>query len=314
MLVEELVLAGVAGHRLEHEAVLLEHVPVQRLEARAVQEPPEVALPALDPPNPPEVDLAGLPVHRGHEPDDAEGPARAGRLAVGDLEAHPVAPGSAELDPVEVDVALVLLLAEESGLGRDHSQSRPAIPLRHRVRLGMQVGAVHRVHHVVDGVAVVAAPGGDAEHGRVAIVGELLGEAELRRLLVKGVAEPGEYRSAHLAAGIAADRGLPRQGAGIDGRDVENLAPGVDLHPVIPARQPIAEIPAEGEAGAPVGAAVLEGVDGSVPVTPHDDAIAETGDPEGVLADLPARSDRIPEVAKALLEEGAGDGLDCRVV
>ena len=49
--------------------------------------------------------------------EDAECPAGAGRLAIGQIEAQPVAPGIAELDPIEIDPALAGLFEHEAGIG-----------------------------------------------------------------------------------------------------------------------------------------------------------------------------------------------------
>src|SRR3546814_9222228 len=46
MLVEEFMLARLRRHVFQHHAVLLQHIPVQALEPRPVEELPGVALPA----------------------------------------------------------------------------------------------------------------------------------------------------------------------------------------------------------------------------------------------------------------------------
>src|SRR3546814_7112340 len=48
MLVEEFMLARLRRHVFQHHAVLLQHIPVQALEPRPVEELPGVALPAAD--------------------------------------------------------------------------------------------------------------------------------------------------------------------------------------------------------------------------------------------------------------------------
>ena len=308
------MIAGIVRHRFEHDTILLQHVPVQRFEPQAIHEPPQIALPAADLAYPPEIDLTRSGIDRRHEADDTESAARPGFHAVGNLQAHPLGAGAAELDPIEVHVALVLFLAYESGTGRDDAQARSAVAARHRVRAGVQIGSVHRVHHVVDGIAVVATPCRDAQHGGEAVVGQWLRRRQLGRLLVQGVAEPGEDGPPDFAAVIAAHRRPADQRAGLDRRDVEDRSVGADFDTVVPASQPVAEVPAERQACAAVGTAVFQCMRNAVAVAPDHDALAEPDDPERILADLPTRSDRVPEVAQPLLQKRGGIGTYRRFV
>src|SRR3981189_2336250 len=60
------------------------------------------------------------------------------------------------------------------------------------MRLAMQERAVHRIHHIVVDVAIVALPFAVAEEGAVVGRGELLGELQLDRFGMERVAEIAE--------------------------------------------------------------------------------------------------------------------------
>ena len=73
------------------------------------------------------------------------------------------------------------------------------------MRDGVQIGAVHRVHDVVDGVSVVALPRRGAEEGAELLAHQLLGQGQLGRLGVRLVAEIEEDCALDLLHGIGAD-------------------------------------------------------------------------------------------------------------
>src|SRR5262249_31211667 len=98
-------------------SILLQHVPVQAFELVAVEEAPDIALPALHFARAPKEDATVIFVDGRREADDAERAAGAVFLLIGDGEAEPEAVGLAELDPIEVDAALARLLEDESGRG-----------------------------------------------------------------------------------------------------------------------------------------------------------------------------------------------------
>ncbi len=189
-------------------------------------------------------------------------------------------------------------------------------PNGHGVRLRVQVRAVHRIHDVVDGVAVVHVPETGAEH--LAPVGrsELLGQFELARLGVQGIAEVEKDRAVALLDGVGAHLALLLHRAVVHRRDVDHRAAAVDLDAVVPARHAVAEVPAHGEARAAVRAAVLEGAHGAVLVAPHDDVLAETCDADRSVVHAPARQHRVPDIAQSGVEDalvvrlcGIGGGL-----
>src|SRR5205823_8056719 len=97
-----------------------------------------------------------------HE-DDAEVAARTDRLRIRDLEADIHRARVEPLAPVEVHVALRLLLEHETARGFPHAKLRFYFTLRHRMRLLVQERAVHRIEAVVEEVAVRRAPLGVAE-------------------------------------------------------------------------------------------------------------------------------------------------------
>src|SRR5204862_2719514 len=119
---------------------------MQALDARAVEEAPNVALPSLDLSAAPKEDPTALGVDGCHQPDDREAAAWSGALAIGNLQPQPKCAGISKLHPVEIDVALTLLLEEQTGLGLGRAHDGRLVSRCHRMRDGMKVGAVHGIH------------------------------------------------------------------------------------------------------------------------------------------------------------------------
>src|SRR3546814_19556138 len=78
MLVEEFMLARLRRHVFQHHAVLLQHIPVQALEPRPVEELPGVALTAAHLADAPEEHPAIRRVDRRHHSAAGQGAAGAG--------------------------------------------------------------------------------------------------------------------------------------------------------------------------------------------------------------------------------------------
>src|SRR5688500_15648518 len=146
VLVEELAAARVRRHVLEQLMVLLEHRPVQAFQPVAVQEAPGVALPAAHLAAAPEEHLRMLRVDRHGEADDEEWPAGAELLLVGNRQPHPVRARLAPLDPVEIQALLAGFLEHQPGAGLAYAELRGPVAPRHRMRLRVQISAVHRIH------------------------------------------------------------------------------------------------------------------------------------------------------------------------
>ena len=105
----------------------------------------------------------------------------------------------------------------------------------------MQIGTVHRVHHVFQRVLVVAFPRRGAQEVTVFfVVGQFLREAQFIRLLVGGDAEPQEDCPVRFLHVVAAHALLADQRAAVNRRDVFNFAVAGDFHAVIPAGDTIA--------------------------------------------------------------------------
>ena len=260
--------------------------------------------PALDLPGAPEEDAAALAVDRGDEADDSERAARPGVALIGDRQPHPVGARIGPLHPVEIDAALVGLLEHQPVLGVADAHPRVLVAAPHRMRFGVQVGAVHGVHHVVDGVAVVAAPVRGAEDRAPLLRAQLLGIFERHRLGMQRIAEIGEDAAHVLEGGVGLHRPGADQRAVADRRHRDHGAGAVDLQPVIPAGQPVAEIPALRELRAAMRAAVGKHVHAALAVAPDHDALAEPHQRDRPVADHPARGDRVPAVANAEIDQG----------
>src|SRR2546421_2362110 len=237
VLVEELAAPRIWRHVLEQRAVLLEHVPVQAFEPVAVEKAPHVALPALHLSAAPEEHLRMFGIDRRGEADDIEGTARAVFLLVGNRKTHPRGAAFAPFHPVEVDAFLVRLFEHQAGRRHAHVELRALVALRHRMRLRMEVGAMHRVHDVLDGVAVIAFPRRGAQERRPFGRGELLGKLEGRRFAMKLIAEIDEHCAVRLFRGIALHRLLAHQRAILHRRHIGDDAVAFDLHAVVPACQ-----------------------------------------------------------------------------
>ncbi|MNP33312.1 hypothetical protein D3C76_1265440 [compost metagenome] len=152
-----------------------------RLQAVLVEEAPGVALPTAQPPRAPVKYCGQGAAAGGVAGDNREVAARATGLRVGYFQAQPVAAVVEEFGPVEVDPALAFLLEEEALVGVAGDELGGGFAFAHGVRHLVQVGAVHRVHDVVDDIAVVALPLGVAQEAAPFGGAQLLGQHQFRR-------------------------------------------------------------------------------------------------------------------------------------
>jgi hypothetical protein len=120
------------------------------------------------------------------------------------------------------------------------------------------------------------------------------------------VAEPQEDRALDLLRRIRLDAGLALERALVDRGYVDHGAGRVDLDTVIPARETVAEIPAERQPCAAMRAAIGERVHLSIAVAPQHDALGQSRDADRIAAHLPARRHRVPEIAQPAIEQGLG--------
>ncbi len=297
------MIARVWRQAFQHHAVLLQHFPVQFFQTVAVHETPHIALPALHPANAPEEDAAVVVIFRHHHADDKEVAARPEALLVRNGEAHPAGAAVAQLHPVKIDAALPFLLENKTGFGRLEHHVGLAIPFRHRVRRGVQIGAVHRVHHVFQRVLVIAFPRGGAEEVAEAVrIGELVREGQLVRLLVRGDAKPEEDGAVRLLHVIAAYALLADQRTFIYGGHVFHFAVARHLYAVIPAGNAVPEVPAHRQARAAVRAAVLQRLHLAIFIAPDHNLLAQAGDAHRRRLHFPARQHRIPEATQAFIQ------------
>ena len=167
----------------------------------------------------------------------------------------------------------------------------------------MQVGAVHRVHHVFQRVLVVALPRGGAEEvAEVLRIGKFIREGQRVRLLVSGDAKPQEDSAVRLLHVIAAHALLADQRTFIHSGHVFHLAVARHLYAVIPAGDAVAEVPAHRQARAAVRTAVLQRLHLAVFVAPDHNLLAQAGDAHRRRLHFPARQHRIPEAAQAFIK------------
>lgn len=159
----------------------------------------------------------------------------------------------------------------------------------------MQIGAVHRVHHVFQRVLVIAFPRGGAEEvAEILRVGELIRESQLVRLLVSGNAEPQEDRAVHFLHAIAAHALLADQRTFVHGGHIFHLAVARHFHAVIPAGDAVAEVPAHRQTRAAVRAAVFQRLHLAVFIAPDHNLLAQAGNAHRSRLHFPACQHRIP--------------------
>lgn len=167
----------------------------------------------------------------------------------------------------------------------------------------MQIGAVHRVHHVFQRVLVIAFPRSGAEKvAEIFGVGELVRESQRVRLLVSGDAKPQENRAVRLLHAIAAHALLADQRTFVHGGHVLHLAIARHFHAVIPAGDAVAKVPAHRQSRAAVRTAVLQRLHLAVLIAPDHNLLAQTGNAHRSRLHFPARQYRIPEAAQAFIE------------
>src|SRR5262249_14950857 len=148
MLVEKLVRPGFRRHILEDHSILLEHRPVQPLELRPVHELPDIAHPPFALAGAPEEDKAIVLIDGRDKTGDAEVAAGTSTRSVGDGKTKPDCTRFAELRPIEIHVPLRRLLEDQTHGSLAELHISGLVAGRHRMRDRMQIGPVHRIHHV----------------------------------------------------------------------------------------------------------------------------------------------------------------------
>ena len=234
------MIAGVVGHALERDAVLLEHGVVTVLEAFAVEKAPQIALPAAHLAQPPKEDLRGARTDRRREADHAERAARAVAHRIRDVEFHPERAAIAELGPVEGDV-LLQFARDAEAVGRVGDLHDVVFrTVLHRVRIAVEIRAVHRIDHVLDRVPVVGLPRGLAHEVRPLGIGELGRRHERNRVFASRRGKVGEDRVGELAHGIRAQREAAFDRAARQRRNRCDAPVAVDLDAVVRAGDRVA--------------------------------------------------------------------------
>ncbi len=304
MLIEKFLRARIGRHVFEHEAILLEHRPVQALEPCAVHELPYVAHPARTLAIAPEEHAAVVFVDRRDETENAEVAARSSIGAIRNRQAQPRRTGLAEFHPVEVHVALRGLLERQPGCRLLHLHRGRLVARGHRVRQRMQIGAMHRVHDVIDRVTVIALPFGEAQDRAVLVfTPQLIGQFQLAGFLMQRIAEVDEDAAAHFLHRIALDALLAFERTGIDRGHRAHRAGTVDLDAVIPACEPIAEVPAQRQPGAAMRTAIFDRVDRAGVIAPQHQVFRQARNAHRRARHRPARQHRIPLVEQSAVHQ-----------
>ncbi|MNH15220.1 hypothetical protein D3C78_922990 [compost metagenome] len=167
----------------------------------------------------------------------------------------------------------------------------------------MQVGAVHRIHHVFQCVLVITVPAGGAQEVAVGrFVRQFRREGQFGRFFIYGHAEIEEHRAVGLFGRIRTQAFLPHQRATIDRRHVFNRTVTADFHAVIPAGDAIAQVPAHGKPRSAMRTAIFQRVDRAFAVTPHHDLLLQARNADRVIANFPTGQHRIPHAAQPLIE------------
>ena len=301
MLVEVFALVGVRLHELQQHPILLQHCPVPRFQAVLVEEAPGVALPAGQRPATPVEHRGQRTAARRIAADNGEVAARAAGFRVGDFQAQPVAAVVHELGPVEVHPALAFLLEEEPVVGVAGDELGGGFAFAHRVRHLVQVGAVHRVHDVVDHVAIVTFPLGVADEAAPLGRGQLLGQHQLRRRLqmrVGGVEQKDRTRrfAGMEHAGRAATFKFAAGAAGHLGHG----AVAAHFDAVIRALQAITQDRALGQRRTAMGAMVFQGMYAAIVIAPQGNLVAEAAHRYRLFAQQVRGQYREPEVFEAI--------------
>ena len=305
MLIEHLALARIWRHVDEHLAVLLEHVPVPFLERRAVEKAPDLAREVLRLAQTPEEHEAVFLIHGGGEADDAERTPGAGRGGVGDVEAAIGRGGLRHhLGPIEI-FFLLLDAADDETRGRALDAHLILFGAeRQRERVGVQVGAVHRVGEIVEGKPVIAGPRRDAQDRAPFRTGEFFRQGERRRLGVFGAREVDEDRVVGFLDRKTFHWPAALERAARHGRDSDHRAAAVERHAVIAAGNVVAQNLAAREFCATMRAIILEAVQLPAGVAPKHEVAPECFDcVRYARLDLHGLGHRIPLVEQPAVNQ-----------
>ena len=167
----------------------------------------------------------------------------------------------------------------------------------------MQIGAVHRVHHVFQCVLVIAFPRGGAEKIAVGVgVSQFVREAQFIGLLIGGNAKPKEDGPVHFLHVVAAHTLLADQRTFIHRRHILHFAVTRHFHAVIPAGDTIAQIPAHRQTRATVRTAIFQRLHLAILVAPDHNLFTQTGDPHGRRLNFPTGQHRVPEAAQTFIK------------
>ena len=287
---------------------MLQHHPVACLQAVAVQKPPHIALPALHLAAAPEEHGRAVGLARHHDgrvgTDDGEAAAGAARLGVGDGQSHPVGAGVAPLRPVEVHVALAIFFKHEAVLGFAQFEFGADVALGHGVALLVYEGAVHRVHHVVGHIAVVAAPLHVAGKAGPLGAGHLFRQVQRGRGFYIALAVENPDRACYFLhmKGAGGTRALQRT-AGAGGH-LGGSAVAAHFNAVVGAGQAVAQVHAHRQRCATVRAMVFQCVQCSIGLTPDGDLVAQAAHRDGPLLHKIRWANGVPEVIQPAFEQG----------
>ena len=160
---------------------------------------------------------------------------------------------------------------------------------------------------VFDGVAIVGVPGRRAENGPVLVfAGQLFRKLEITGLRVRRIAEIEKDAAADFLDRVGPVHFPALHGAIGQRGHLENGAVGSYLHAVVPALQPVAEVPALRQPGAAVGAAILDRMHIAVLVAPEDDSLTQARDADRCFPDHPTRGYGVPKVSQTAVDQRLG--------
>ena len=247
------------------------------LQAIFVQEAPGVALPTFNLATAPVKDGGHAVGDGGVAADDGEVTAGPPCFGVRNFQAHQVDVGVHPLRPIKVHIALVLLFKNEAIVDVPDLELCGHVALGHGVRLFVQVGPVHRVHDVVEHVAVVTPPFGVAKEGRPFRRGQLFGQSKRRGLVQCRIAGVEQKNGTVRFSGVKPACG-PRTfklATGAAGH-THHGAIVSHLDAVVRAGNSVTQYHAQRQRCAAVWAMVFKCVDLSCGISPKNNFVAQT--------------------------------------
>ena len=149
--------------------------------------------------------------------------------------------GVAPFGPVKIDIALAFFFKHKAMLGAPQLKLGADVAFGHGMRLLVQKAAMHRVHDIFQGIAVIALPFVVAKKMRMICAGQFIGYVQWRGLVQVGhaVVQPDRPMGFFDVKSARCARAL--QGATGAGRDLGHHAIAAHLDAVIRTSQTVAQ-------------------------------------------------------------------------